>query len=64
MERFSSSLNLIKESLYTFSKRITSHLVSLLFPHREKKESIGLGEELVVSHSDADPAHRNGECWD
>lgn len=39
-------------------------LISFSFPHREKKESIRLGEELVVSHSDADPARRNGECRD
>lgn len=41
---------------------LNSLFVALSCPHREKKEGIGMGEELVVSHSDADPAHRNGEC--
>lgn len=58
MEKFSSSLSLfMKNWSYTyFFRQITSHL----FPLRKKKESIGLGEELVVSHSDADPPNWNG----
>lgn len=34
----------------------------LSFPLREKKESIRLGEKLVVPDSDADPARGNGAC--
>lgn len=34
----------------------------LSLPLREKKESIRLGEKLVVPDGDADPARRNGTC--
>lgn len=40
-------------------------IVRLTSPHfllREKKESIRLGEKLIVPDGDADPARRNGMC--